>query len=104
MWDFWKLQESHFFFVALQKIHKNMKDLATNLETQASYEAYLNDLFVQAVTMRGTPTKSINEILLARALLYGRAVDEAKEDTKHVLNVLAAVKILLKNAAHPRDD
>lgn len=80
-----------------------MKNFATKLETQASCEAFLNDLFVQAVTMQGTPTKSINEILLARALSYGHAVDEAKKDVKHVLNVLAAVKILLKNAAQSRD-
>ena len=76
-----------------------MKELATNLETQASYEAYLNDLFVQAVTMQGTPTKSIDEILLAKALSYGRAVDKAKEDVKHILNVRSAVSVLLKSAS-----
>ena len=76
---------------------------ATKSDIQDSCEAYLNDLFKDAINTQGTPTKSINEILLARALSYGHAVDEAKKDVKHVLNVLAAVKILLKNAAQSRD-
>ncbi len=65
----------------------------------ASYEAYLNALFVDAVNMQGTPTKSIDEILLAKAMSYGRAVDDAKEDVKRILNVRGAVYILLKSAS-----
>ena len=37
---------------------------------QASYEAYLNDLFVLAVSTHGTPEKSVDEILLETAILY----------------------------------
>jgi len=66
---------------------------------QTSYEAYLNALFVDAVNTQGTPTKSINEILLAKAMSYGRAVDEAKEDVKRILNVRGAVSVLLKSAS-----
>ena len=65
----------------------------------ASYEAYLNALFVDAVNMQGTPTKSIDEILLAKAMSYGRTVDDAKEDVKRILNVRGAVYILLKSAS-----
>lgn len=65
----------------------------------ASYEAYLNALFVDAVNTQGTPNKSIDEILLAKAMCYGRAVDEAKEDVKRILNVRSAVSVLLKSAA-----
>lgn len=66
---------------------------------QASYEAYLNALFVDAVNMQGTPTKSIDEVLLAKALSYGRTVDDAKEDVKRILNVRGAVYVLLKSAS-----
>lgn len=66
---------------------------------QASYEAYLNDLFVDSMTMQGTPRNSIEEILLAKAISFGREIDEAKEDVKRILNVRAAVCVLLKSAA-----
>ena len=63
---------------------------------QASYEAYLNDLFVLAVSTHGTPEKSIDEILLETAISYERTVEEAKEDVKRILNVRNAVGVLLK--------
>ena len=66
---------------------------------QASYESYLNALFVDSVTMQGTPSKSIEEILLTKAISFGRKIDEAKEDVKRILNVRAAVGVLLKSAA-----
>ena len=72
---------------------------ANKISTQASYEAYLNDLFMAAVNAKGTPTKSIDEILLAKAVSYGREVVEAKEDVKCILNVRGAVGILLKSAS-----
>lgn len=72
------------------------KEKITN---QASYEEYLNELFVVAVSAHGTPTKSIDEILLEAAILYGRAVEEAKEDVKRILNVRNAVGVLLKGAS-----
>jgi type I site-specific restriction endonuclease len=67
--------------------------------TIAFYEAYLNDLFVLAVSTHGTPEKSVDEILLETAILYGRAVEEAKEDVKRILNVRSAVGVLLKGAS-----
>lgn len=66
---------------------------------QASYEEYLNELFAVAVSTHGTPTKSIDEILLEVAILHGRAVEEAKEDVKRILNVRNAVGVLLKGAS-----
>lgn len=69
------------------------------INDQTSKEAYLNALFVDAVNTQGTPEKSIDEILLAKAVSYGRAVDEAKEDVKRILNVRKAVSILLKSAS-----
>lgn len=68
-----------------------------------STDEYLYKLFAHATTCQGTATRSINEMLKDKALSYGRTEEEAKEDVQHVLNVLAAVKILLKNSAHPRD-
>ncbi|OYP57095.1 hypothetical protein CIK99_08050 [Prevotella sp. P5-92] len=70
-----------------------------NTMDQASYESYLNALFVDSVTMQGTPSKSIEEILLTKAISFGRKIDEAKEDVKRILNVRAAVGVLLKSAA-----
>ena len=67
------------------------------------YEAYLNELYVDAVTIHGTPTKSISEILLDKAVLYGRNVEEAKEDVKNVLKVHDAVIILLKGVSEAHD-
>ena len=69
------------------------------INDQASYEAYLTKLFAVAVTTNGTQNKSIDEILLAKALSYGRAVDEAKEDVKRILNMRCAVSVLLKSAS-----
>lgn len=65
----------------------------------ASNEAYLNDLFVAAVSNQGSVTKSVNEVLLDIALSYGRAVADAKEDVKRILNVRDAVSVLLKKAS-----
>ena len=76
-----------------------MKNIDKKLTTQTSYEAYLNDLFVMAVSSHGTPEKSIDEILLETALLYGRAVEVAKEDVKRILNVRNAVGVLLKGVS-----
>lgn len=73
--------------------------MKSKITDQASYEAYLKDLFVLATVTQGTPTKSIDEILLDKALSYGRAVDEAKSDVKRILNVRDAVSLLLKKAA-----
>lgn len=75
---------------------KQKKNVITDL---ASYEAYLNDLFVAAVSNQSSVTKSIDEVLLAKALSYGRAVDDAKEDVKRILNVRGAVFVLLKSAS-----
>lgn len=78
----------------IQRIMKNEK-----IYNQASYEAYLNDLFVMTVSSNGTPEKSVDEILLETAILYGRAVEEAKEDVKRILNVRNAVGVLLKGVS-----
>lgn len=66
---------------------------------KASFEEYLNRLFADAVTNHGTIRKSINEILLEKAVSYGRAINDAKEDVKRILNVRAAVSVLLKSTA-----
>lgn len=76
-----------------------MEKRIINITNQASYEAYLNALFIEAVNTQGTPTASIDEILLAKAMSYGRAVDEAKEDVKRILNVRGAVNVLLKSTS-----
>ena len=76
-----------------------MKNIDKKLTTQTSYEAYLNDLFVMAMNTHGTPEKSVDEILLETAILYGRAVEEAKEDVKRILNVRNAVGALLKGVS-----
>ena len=76
-----------------------MKISDKKIITIAFYEAYLNDLFVLAVSAHGTPEKSIDEILLETAFLYGRAVEEAKEGVKRILNVRNAVGVLLKGAS-----
>lgn len=82
------------FFVQIMTKRNNIQ-----ITDQASYEAYLKDLFVLATVTQGTLTKSIDEILLDKALSYGRAVDEAKSDVKRILNVRDAVSLLLKKAA-----
>lgn len=66
---------------------------------KASFEEYLDRLFTDAVTLNGTTDKSIDEILLEKAVSYGRAIDDAREDVKRILNVRAAVGVLLKCAA-----
>lgn len=78
---------------------KNNANHMNMINDQTSKEAYLNALFVDAINTQGTPEKSIDEILLAKAVSYGRAVDEAKEDVKRILNVRKAVSILLKSAS-----
>lgn len=77
----------------------SMKVKKSIITDHASYEAYLNELFAVAVTTNGTQNKSINEVLLAKALSYGRAVADAKEDVKRILNVRDAVSVLLKKAS-----
>lgn len=64
-----------------------MKKRRKNITNKASYEAYLNALFIEAVNTQGTPTASIDEILLAKAMSYECAVDEAKVYVKRTLNV-----------------
>lgn len=87
-------------FAKLAAEFKNQRIMAKEkINNNASYEAYLNDLFVLAVTTHGTLEKSIDEILLETALLYGRAVEEAKEDVKRILNVRNAVGVLLKGVS-----
>ena len=77
-----------------------MKKNQTNIiNDQVSFEAYLNELFTMSVTTNGTQNKSLDEILLEKAMSYGRAIDDAKEDVKRILNVRAAVGVLLKSAA-----
>lgn len=76
-----------------------MIKIEKKITNQASYEAYLNDLFVMAVSSHGTPEKSVDEILLETAILYGRAVEEAKEDVKRILNVRNAVGVILKGVS-----
>lgn len=69
------------------------------IENQASYEAYLNDLFSVAVTNHGTPTESIEDVLLAKAQSYGRTDDEAMLDVKQIMNLREAVAVLIKKTA-----
>lgn len=71
----------------------------SHLSDKESFEQYLNRLFIDAVTNYGTTSKSLSEILLEKAVSYGRAIDDAKEDVKRILNVRAAVGVLLKSAA-----
>ena len=72
---------------------------AIGIANQTSFKEYLNRLFADAVSNHGTTGKSINEILLEKAVSYGRAINDAKEDVKRILNVRAAVGVLLKSAA-----
>ena len=72
------------------------------IDNQASYEAYLNVLFSVAVTTHGTPTESIEDVLLAKAQSYGRTGDVAMLDIKQILNVRSAVSILLKKASEEK--
>lgn len=69
------------------------------ITNQASNEEYHNDLFVIEASTYGTPEKSVDEILLETAILYGRAVEEAKEDVKRILNVRNAVGVILKGVS-----
>lgn len=71
----------------------------TTFTNKEAFEQYLNRLFTDAVTNYGTTSKSLSEILLEKAVSYGRAIDDAKEDVKRILNVRAAVGVLLKSAA-----
>ena len=71
----------------------------TKIDNQASYEAYLNDLFSVAVTTHGTPTESIEDVLLAKAQSYGRTDDEAMLDVKQIMNLRDAVAVLIKKTA-----
>ena len=73
--------------------------LHAKIENQASYEAYLNVLFSVAVTTHGTPTESIEDVLLAKAQSYGRTDDEAMLDVKQILNLREAVAVLIKKTA-----
>ena len=75
------------------------KKINIKIADKASFEEYLDRLFTDAVTHNGTTGKSIDEILLEKAVSYGRAVDKAKDDVKRILNVRAAVGVLLKSAA-----
>ena len=75
------------------------KKINIKIADKASFEEYLDRLFIDAVTHNGTTGKSIDEILLEKAVSYGRAVDKAKDDVKRILNVRAAVGVLLKSAA-----
>lgn len=69
------------------------------IDNQASYEAYLNDLFSVAVTTHGAPAETIEDILLAKAQSYGRTSDEAMLDVKQILNLREAVAVLIKKTA-----
>lgn len=62
---------------------------------QATYKAYLKDLFITANTINGTVNKSLEETLLDKAMTYGRTHDEAIEDIKYILNVHSAAMIVL---------
>lgn len=66
------------------------------INNHASYEEYLNDLFVVAESTHRAPTKSINEILLEKAMSYGCADDEAKESLMRILKVRSGVGVFLK--------
>lgn len=66
---------------------------------KASYEAYLYDIFVNAVNTQGTSQKNVDKILHHDALSYERAVVYAKEDVKCIINVRSAVSILLKSVS-----
>ena len=86
-----------------EKFQSSSEDLANKfiikIADKASFEEYLDRLFIDAVTHNGTTGKSIDEILLEKAVSYGRAVDKAKDDVKRILNVRAAVGVLLRSAA-----
>lgn len=73
--------------------------LHAKINNQASYEAYLNVLFSVAVTTHGTPTESIEDVLLAKAQSYGRTSDEAMLDVKQIMNLRDAVAVLIKKTA-----
>ena len=76
-----------------------MKKIDKKITNQASNEEYHNDLFVIEASTYGTLEKGIGVILLETALLYGRAVEEAKEDVKRILNVCNAVGVLVKGVS-----
>ena len=73
--------------------------LHAKINNQASYEAYLNVLFSVAVTTHGTPTESLEDVLLAKAQSYGRTSDEAMLDVKQIMNLRDAVAVLIKKTA-----
>jgi len=76
-----------------------MSKMADNITDAASYESYLNKLFIKAVTSRGTQRSSINDILLDQALECGRTLEEAQSDMKHILNIKSAINIIISNVA-----
>lgn len=75
-----------------------MKSIKIN-HSKDSYEEYLEVLFCIALSTNGKPTQSHEEILLNTAISYGRTMNFAKEDMKHVLNIKKAVSLLLKRVA-----
>lgn len=76
-----------------------MSKQVAHITNAASYETYLHELFIVAVNSKATCRKSINEILLDQALVWGRTIDEAKLDIKHVQNIQTAFSIIIGNAA-----
>lgn len=94
--DFGRVEFDIFFCDLREKINPMTNTTFTNKE---AFEQYLNRLFTDAVTNYGTTSKSLSEILLEKAVSYGRAIDDAKEDVKRILNVREAVGVLLKSAA-----
>ena len=73
-----------------------MKKSIIIIVDEASYEAYLKDLFKLAVTTQGTQTKSIDEILLDKAVACGPTLEG---DVKRILNVRGAVNVILKSTS-----
>ncbi len=87
------------FFFPLQKNFKMSKKKTTTIVNQASYEAYLYELFALAVSAQPTAIQSLEDILLDKATSCGRKSEAAQGDVQGVLNIKSAVALLLKKMA-----
>lgn len=62
---------------------------------QKEIQKYFLYLIGEAINANVTASKSINDILIEKAILYGRPIDIAREDVRMVINVVSAINILL---------
>lgn len=98
MFNFKTYENTLFFSIIFAEKRTFMKSKKIN-HSKDSYEEYLEALFCIALSTNGKPTQSHEEILLNTTISYGRTMNVAKADMKHVLNIMKAVLLLLKRDA-----